>query len=98
MTGLQERILAATIMIPLGKVTTYSRLARHTKCKSIRAVGTALHQNPDLVEVPCHRVVGSDGSLTGYVAGLPRKRELLMLEGVKFDEKGRVAAECIIDL
>ncbi|MFF8772524.1 methylated-DNA--[protein]-cysteine S-methyltransferase [Kitasatospora sp. NPDC015120] len=77
-TEFQKRVWAALCEIPCGQTWTYGELARHIGCPtSARAVGLANGKNPIGVIVPCHRVVGSDGSLTGYGGGLHRKRRLL---------------------
>ena len=65
--------------IPYGTTTTYGTLARELEAQP-RAVGVAVGATPIPIIVPCHRVIGSDGSLTGYGGGLPRKRALLDLE------------------
>ncbi|HET6865847.1 MAG TPA: methylated-DNA--[protein]-cysteine S-methyltransferase [Solirubrobacteraceae bacterium] len=65
--------------IPYGQTTTYGELARALEAQP-RAVGSAVGATPIPIIVPCHRVIGSDGSLTGYGGGLPRKRALLDLE------------------
>ena len=70
--------------IPFGRTTSYGELARRTgRPRAVRAVGAANGANPISIIVPCHRVIGSDGSLTGYGGGLPAKRLLLSLEGVE---------------
>ena len=67
--------------IPYGEVRTYGEIARAIgKPKACRAVGMANHRNPVAVLVPCHRVVGKNGSLTGYAGGLDVKEGLLALE------------------
>ena len=67
--------------IPYGETTTYGQLARRVRNpRAARAVGAAARKNPIAIIVPCHRVVGLDGSLTGYAAGLERKVALLALE------------------
>ena len=70
--------------IPLGKTVSYGDLARHLRDQgrhaSPRAVGSAVGRNPISLLIPCHRVLGADGSLTGYAGGLERKRFLLELE------------------
>jgi methylated-DNA-[protein]-cysteine S-methyltransferase len=71
-------------------VVTYADIARAMKSKAFRAVGNALNRNPYAPQVPCHRVVGSDGSLTGFAGGLPRKRQMLLEEGVRFSDERRV--------
>ncbi len=69
--------------IPRGKVSTYGEIARILKTGP-RAVGNALHKNPHLIKIPCHRVVKSDGSLGGYVGGGEKKMGLLKKEGILF--------------
>ena len=78
-----QRIWALTSRIPKGSVTTYRELAKAVGTKAYRAVGNAMNKNPYAPGVPCHRVVGSDGSLTGYAGGLEKKRKMLMEEGVE---------------
>jgi methylated-DNA-[protein]-cysteine S-methyltransferase len=77
-----EKVWAVTAQIPRGKVVTYGDIARKLNCTAYRAVGNALNKNPYAPMVPCHRVVGSDGSLTGFAGGLEKKRKLLLEEGV----------------
>ena len=90
-TDFQRRVWKAVMAVPRGKTTTYAALARRLrKPQAVRAVGRANGLNPISLLVPCHRIVGSDGSLTGYGGGLDRKRRLLEHEGVRFDDKGRV--------
>lgn len=68
--------------VPKGRVTTYKAIAEALGTKAYRAVGSAMHANPHPVEVPCHRVVKSDGTLGGYVFGIAEKAALLESEGV----------------
>lgn len=83
-TAFQKRVWQAITEIPMGQTATYSDLARRIGSPSaVRAVGAAVGRNPLSVIVPCHRIVGSNGTLTGYAGGLDRKRALLTLEGVK---------------
>ena len=90
-TPFQLKCWQALREIPYGTVLSYGELARRVDCpKGFRAVGMANHCNPIPIIVPCHRVVGSDGSLTGFASGLDHKRALLELEGVPVSEKGRV--------
>lgn len=84
-----EKVWALTARVPRGKVTTYGAIARKLKTRGYRAVGAALHVNPYAPAVPCHRVVGSDGRLTGFASGLAQKQTLLVAEGVAVT-KGRV--------
>jgi methylated-DNA-[protein]-cysteine S-methyltransferase len=69
------------LAIPYGETTTYGALALELgDPRKVRAVGLANGRNPISIVVPCHRVIGADGSLTGYGGGLERKRQLLALE------------------
>lgn len=78
-----QRVWATCARIPKGKVATYADLARAVGSTGYRAVGNAMNKNPYAPRVPCHRVVGSDGRLTGYAGGLAKKRKMLLDEGVK---------------
>ncbi len=78
----QRVVLEELVLVPYGQVTTYGALAaRVGKPRAARAVGGAMHNNPIPIVLPCHRVIGASGSLTGYGGGLDRKRALLELEG-----------------
>ena len=78
-----RRILKATAAIPFGEVSTYGKVAAQAgNPKASRAAGRALGANPIPIVVPCHRVVGTNGELTGYTGGLDRKVALLEIEGV----------------
>jgi methylated-DNA-[protein]-cysteine S-methyltransferase len=81
-TEFRKRVWAALVEIPYGATTSYGVVARGLGLApgASRAVGTANGANPIPIVVPCHRVVGADGSLTGYAGGLERKRLLLDLE------------------
>ena len=79
-TPFQRRIWQALLRIPHGTTWSYARLAAETGSVA-RAVGSANGANPISIVVPCHRVIGADGSLTGYAGGLERKRWLLAHEG-----------------
>lgn len=82
LTPFQQRVLAATRRVPFGRVRSYREIATGAGTpKASRATGNALGANPIPIIVPCHRVLGSDGSLHGYAGGLDRKRWLLKLEG-----------------
>lgn len=85
-----EKVWALTARIPKGKVTTYGEIADALGTKAYRAVGNALNRNPFAPGVPCHRVVGSTGALTGFAHGIPKKKSLLTREGVAC-KKDRVA-------
>lgn len=97
-TPFRKEIWRLLLQIPYGEVCTYQSLAAAWGRKqgipfcSARAVGNAVGHNPISILVPCHRVVGSDGSLVGYAGGLERKRYLLALEQVRF-ANGRILQE-----
>ena len=81
-TPFQKQVWAQLAKIPFGATTTYGALAAKLgKPAASRAVGRANATNPIALVVPCHRVIGTDGTLTGYAGGLPVKRRLLELEG-----------------
>ncbi|MGW0560477.1 methylated-DNA--[protein]-cysteine S-methyltransferase [Streptomyces sp. NPDC003016] len=82
-TDFQRRVWEALETIPYATTTSYGELAERIGVSraGVRALGTAIGRNPLLVVRPCHRVIGADGSLTGYAGGLERKRRLLELEG-----------------
>ena len=81
-TPFQRSVWEALAEIPWGATTRYGVLAAHLhKPLAVRAVGAAVGRNPWSIVVPCHRVLGVDGSLTGYAGGLDRKQELLTREG-----------------
>lgn len=77
-----EKVWTLTARIPAGRVVTYRQIAEALHSVACRAVGQALHNNPYAPAVPCHRVVGSDGRLTGYAGGLAAKERMLNSEGV----------------
>jgi methylated-DNA-[protein]-cysteine S-methyltransferase len=80
-TPFQRRVWQALCEIPYGQTISYGELARRIDAiKAVRAVGAANGANPIAIIVPCHRVIGSNGSLTGFGGGLPNKRALLELE------------------
>jgi len=80
-----RRVLQELERVPYGQVATYGELARRAgRPRAARAVGTVMHNNPIPIVLPCHRIVGANGSLTGYGGGLDRKELLLKLEGATF--------------
>ncbi len=84
-TEFQRKVWMEVAKIPFGQTTTYMKLSQKLgNPAAIRAVGAAIGANPILVILPCHRILGSDGSLTGYAGGLDRKKALLELEGHAF--------------
>jgi len=81
-TDFQRKVWLAVGKIPFGQTITYAKLAEQLgNPAAIRAVGTAIGANPLLIILPCHRIIGSNGSLTGYAGGLEKKKALLQLEG-----------------
>lgn len=82
-TEFQQMVWKALRTIPWGETRSYGEIARAMgRPRACRAVGMANHQNPIPIFIPCHRVVGAKGQLTGYAGGLEMKRRLLELEGV----------------
>lgn len=87
-TPFQQAVWEILRTIPYGGTTTYGAIARRIAADagrrmSAQAVGGAVGRNPISILIPCHRVIGADGSLTGYAGGLPRKTALLRIEGVE---------------
>ena len=89
-----QKVLKELQKVPYGEVTTYKELSNRVqkgqnKINLARAVGNAVKHNPISLIIPCHRVIGSDGSLTGYAGGLERKRALLKMENpqIKFSSQ-----------
>lgn len=81
-TAFQQAVWRALLGIPAGETLTYGQLAaRLGRPEAVRAVAAAVGRNPVSVLIPCHRVLGADGSLTGYAGGLHRKEALLTIEG-----------------
>jgi methylated-DNA-[protein]-cysteine S-methyltransferase len=81
-TPFAARVLAELGRVPYGRTATYGQLAaRAGRPSAARAVGTVMNRNPIPIVLPCHRVVGANGSLVGYGGGLERKEQLLRLEG-----------------
>jgi methylated-DNA-[protein]-cysteine S-methyltransferase len=83
-TDFQRRVWAVLRMIPFGATCSYAEVARKVgRPRAVRAVGAANGRNPIGIIIPCHRVIGADGSLTGYGGGLPRKQWLLAHEKIE---------------
>jgi methylated-DNA-[protein]-cysteine S-methyltransferase len=93
-----EKVWAICARVPKGKVTTYAAIARALGTQAYRAVGNAMNKNPYAPRVPCHRVVGSDGSLTGFAAGVEKKKRLLKAEGVAFVNGKVDLKQCAVPL
>jgi methylated-DNA-[protein]-cysteine S-methyltransferase len=81
--GFNEKCYELLKLIPEGKVTTYSEMAKALNSKAWRAVGNAMAKNKELVVIPCHRVVRSDGAIGQYALGPEKKAQLLLNEGVE---------------
>ena len=79
-TAFQKRVWDILLTIPYGQTLSYGDIAEKLGGTSARAVGSAVGRNPISLVIPCHRVLGADGSLTGYAGGIDRKRRLLELE------------------
>lgn len=87
-TAFQRQVWEQLLLIPHGEVCAYADIAeRIGRTAAVRAVGTAIGANPVLVAVPCHRVIGKNGKLTGYRGGMEVKAELLRLEGSLTDAR-----------
>ena len=101
-TDFELRVYESCRRIPSGKVSTYRELARALDCGSAQAIGQALKRNPYAPEVPCHRVVRSDGRIGGFAGHtdgpeIERKIKLLRAEGVRIDDTRRVHEDDLID-
>jgi len=83
MKNFNERCYAVLKKVPKGKVTTYKAIAKKLNSKAYRAVGNAMNKNPYAPQVPCHRVINSDGKLGGFASGIKNKIKLLKSEGVE---------------
>ena len=82
MSNFNERCYELLKLIPEGKVTTYREMAKALNTKAWQAVGSAMAKNKNIFDVPCHRVVRSDGSIGQYALGTDKKSEILTNEGV----------------
>lgn len=84
-TEFQKKVWNELLKIPYGEVRTYGEIAEAVGCpKGARAVGLACNKNPIIILIPCHRVVGKNGKLTGYACGIDVKEKFLSLENAKF--------------
>ena len=83
MKSFQQQVLELTKQIPIGKVTTYKEIGSKLHTRAFRAIGSALHNNPHLEKIPCHRVINSNGDIGGYAGDENRKKELLESEGIR---------------
>ena len=92
-TPFRAKVFRALLEIPCGETRTYKQLGQMISCRSAQAIGQALKHNPFAPEVPCHRIVRSDGTLGGFMGqsageAIERKRSLLRSEGVDVDRLG----------
>lgn len=78
----RKRVWQRLLEIPYGQTVTYGQLARSLGCRSAQAIGGAVGHNPLTLIIPCHRVAGTNGSLTGYAGGIDKKIRLLQIEDV----------------
>lgn len=86
-TTFQKKVWSALLKIPYGETVSYQDIAnRIGNPKAVRAVGGAIHRNPLLIVIPCHRVIGKNGDLTGFAYGMNAKRKLLELENSCYGE------------
>lgn len=85
-SGFRRRVWETMLTIPFGHTMTYGDIAKRVGCKSAQAVGGAVSHNSISLIIPCHRVLGSKGSLTGYAGGLDKKMGLLRIEGVVMED------------
>ncbi|BDS06847.1 hypothetical protein NT6N_18870 [Oceaniferula spumae] len=100
-TAFEQRVYDLLNRIPKGKVVTYKEMAHALDCGSAQAIGQALKRNPYAPEVPCHRVIKTDGNIGGYSgetggAKLRKKLKLLASEGVKFDSGGSLVSQDVV--
>jgi len=86
-TDFQSEVYQVCKRVPRGRVTTYKAIAEKLGNRAFRAVGTALNRNPFAPDVPCHRVVNSDGSVGGFAQGVYKKTMMLKTEGISVVDK-----------
>lgn len=97
-TQFQKDCWQALLRIPYGETCSYADIASAIgRPNAFRAVGQANHDNPIAIIVPCHRVLGADGTLTGYGGGLTTKEKLLRLEGARFRVKSKSSANSPVE-
>lgn len=82
-----EQVYQLLNQIPQGKVTTYKEIAQKLNTKAYQAIGQIIGANPNAPKVPCHRVVKSDGSISGYAFGVSKKIALLKAEGIEVKQE-----------
>lgn len=82
-TPFQQKVWTALLQIPYGTTVSYADIAQSIGCRSAQAVGQAIGKNPICIMIPCHRVIGKNGNLTGFAWGIETKRQLLDIESSK---------------
>ncbi|RXK17921.1 methylated-DNA--[protein]-cysteine S-methyltransferase [Macrococcus sp. DPC7161] len=86
-TAFQKSVWQALIQVPFGKTSTYGEIANEIQNpKAVRAVGGAIGENPVFIAIPCHRIIGKNGKLTGFRGGLAMKRTLLDIESILYTD------------
>lgn len=87
-TEFQQAVWTALLMVPYGRTKTYSDIAAViNRPKAVRAVGGAVGSNPVMIAVPCHRIIGKNGRLTGFSSGLAVKKQLLDIEDIDYQDE-----------
>ena len=81
-TDFQKSVWNVLLKVPYGQLITYGEIAKQLSCLSARAVGGAVGHNPISILIPCHRVIGSNGGITGYAGGIDKKNALLKIERI----------------
>ncbi len=89
-TQFQKKVYSTLLLIPKGRITTYKLLADFIDCKSSQAIWQALTRNQNAPQIPCHRVIKTNGNLGGYAFGIEKKREILEGENVYFDSNDNI--------
>ncbi len=82
-SSFNERCYQILLKVPKGKITTYKEIAHILHSKAYRAVGNAMNKNPYAPQVPCHRVINSDGTIGGFANGQSKKAKMLRQEGIE---------------
>lgn len=88
-TPFQLKVWHELLTIPYGQTTSYGEIARRLQCRSAQAIGQAVHRNPIAIIIPCHRVIGANGSLVGYASGLEVKKRLLDIEKASIEKTSK---------
>lgn len=89
MAGFNEKCYKLLKKVPFGKVVSYKEIAKKLKTKAYQAIGNAMNKNRDLINIPCYKVIKSNGEIGGYVKGAKKKIQLLKKEGIEV-VKGKI--------